>query len=54
MGYAPADHPTIAFAVVLGNGPSWRIKATYVGRHIVTEYLAEKADRGGARLVAAR
>jgi len=54
VGYAPADHPTIAFAVVLGNGPSWRIKATYVGRHIVTEYLAEKADRGGARLVAAR
>jgi peptidoglycan glycosyltransferase len=54
VGYAPADHPTIAFAVVLGNGPSWRIKATYVGRHIVTEYLAEKTDRGGARLVAAR
>ncbi|HMF41852.1 MAG TPA: penicillin-binding transpeptidase domain-containing protein [Polyangia bacterium] len=42
VGYAPADHPTIAFAVVLGNHPNWRIKATYVGRHIVSEYLAAK------------
>jgi peptidoglycan glycosyltransferase len=54
VGYAPADHPAIAFAVVLGNSPTWRIKATYVGRHIVSEYLAEKADRAGTRLVAAR
>jgi penicillin-binding protein A len=54
VGYAPADHPTIAFAVVLGNSPNWRIKATYVGRHIVSEYLAGKADRTTTRLVAAR
>ncbi|HVV53353.1 MAG TPA: penicillin-binding transpeptidase domain-containing protein [Polyangia bacterium] len=54
VGYAPADHPAIAFAVVLGNAPSWRIKATYVGRHIVTEYLTEKNERSGAHLVAAR
>jgi penicillin-binding protein A len=58
VGYAPADHPTIAFAVILGNSPTWRIKATYVGRHIVSEYLAgkaaDKADRAGTRLVAAR
>jgi cell division protein FtsI/penicillin-binding protein 2 len=39
VGYAPAERPTIAFAVVLGNNPNWRIKATYVGRHIVNEYL---------------
>src|SRR6185436_16854942 len=42
VGYAPADRPTIAFAVALGNNPAWRIKATYVGRHIVSEYLASK------------
>jgi cell division protein FtsI/penicillin-binding protein 2 len=61
VGYAPADHPQIAFAVVLGNAPNWRIKATYVGRHIVTEYLAGKAEilaskseRAGTHLVAAR
>jgi peptidoglycan glycosyltransferase len=53
VGYAPADHPRIAFAVVLGNGPAWRIKATYVGRHIVSEYLAGRAA-GRAGLVAAR
>jgi cell division protein FtsI/penicillin-binding protein 2 len=46
VGYAPADHPTIAFAVVLGNNPTWRIKATYVGRHIVSQYLG---TLGGSR-----
>jgi len=55
VGYAPADHPRIAFAVALGNGPSWRIKATYVGRHIVSEYLAGRAaTRAHPGLVASR
>ena len=45
VGYAPADHPKIAFAVTLGNHPTWRIKATYVGRRIVTEYLTERAEK---------
>jgi len=43
VGFAPADHPKIAFAVVIGNQASWRIKAAYVGRRIVEEYLAETA-----------
>lgn len=54
VGYAPADHPRIAFAVVLGNGPAWRIKATYVGRHIVSEYLAGQAARSRSGLMATR
>ncbi len=56
VGYAPADHPRIAFAVTLGNHPSWRIKATYVGRRIVTEYLTERAEkaRTAPRILAAR
>ncbi len=54
VGYAPADHPRIAFAVLLGNGPAWRIKATYVGRHIVSEYLAGRAAKSGPGLVATR
>jgi cell division protein FtsI/penicillin-binding protein 2 len=56
VGYAPADHPTIAFAVSLGNHPTWRIKATYVARRIVTEYLAGKAQPTGRapRILAAR
>jgi peptidoglycan glycosyltransferase len=52
VGYAPAERPTIAFAVVLGNNPNWRIKATYVGRHIVTEALA--ATPPGPRLLASK
>src|SRR3569833_1017102 len=43
IGFAPADHPKIAFAVVIGNQASWRIKAAYVGRRLVEEYLAETA-----------
>jgi cell division protein FtsI/penicillin-binding protein 2 len=56
VGYAPADHPRIAFAVTLGNHPSWRIKATYVARRIVTEYLTERAEkaRTAPRILAAR
>jgi cell division protein FtsI/penicillin-binding protein 2 len=53
VGYAPADHPTIAFAVVLGNHPNWRIKATYVGRHIVSEYLVN-AKPPAPRLLASK
>jgi cell division protein FtsI/penicillin-binding protein 2 len=53
VGYAPADHPTIAFAVVLGNHPNWRIKATYVGRHIVSEYLVT-AKPPAPRLLASK
>jgi penicillin-binding protein A len=56
IGYAPADHPTIAFAVTLGNHASWRIKATYVARRIVAEYLAERGEKAGRapRVLAAR
>jgi penicillin-binding protein A len=57
IGYAPADHPKIAFAVTLGNHPNWRIKATYVARRIVTEYLTERAEkvtRTAPRILAAR
>ena len=54
VGYAPADHPKIAFAVVIGNHASWRIKAAYVGRRIVEEYLAETApDRRPQHLLTA-
>ncbi len=46
IGYAPVDHPSIAFAVALGNQPQWRIKATYVARRIVAEYLATREAHG--------
>jgi peptidoglycan glycosyltransferase len=54
IGYAPVDRPTMAFAVALGNQPTWRIKATYVAKRIVTAYLAEHGDRTATHMLAAR
>jgi penicillin-binding protein A len=42
VGFAPADHPRIAFAVVLGNPAVWRIKAAYVARRLVAAYEADQ------------
>jgi cell division protein FtsI/penicillin-binding protein 2 len=53
VGYAPADRPAIAFAVALGNHPGWRIKATYVARRIVTEWL-KKGDHLSVPVLAAK
>ena len=52
IGYAPADHPQIAFAVVLGKGASKRIKATYLGRRLVEEYLIGARAQEAARVLA--
>ncbi len=54
VGYAPAARPQIAFAVALGNPDAWKIKAAYVARRLVAEYLADGGDRSAARLLAAR
>jgi len=51
VGYAPAHKPRLAFAVVIGNPVAWKIKATFVARRIVAEYLALPADH---RIVASR
>ena len=42
IGYAPADHPEIAFAVLLANEPKWRIKAHYAARRLVEIYLERR------------
>ncbi len=39
VGYAPADHPEVAFAVLLGNGPSWRWKAHQVAADLLSGYF---------------
>jgi peptidoglycan glycosyltransferase len=57
VGFAPADHPKIAFAVLLGNPVAWPLKAHSVARHIVADYLAtEGAGNAGKppRLLARR
>ncbi|MFO0633443.1 MAG: penicillin-binding transpeptidase domain-containing protein [Nannocystaceae bacterium] len=55
IGFAPADRPEIAFAVLLANEPAWRIKAHYAARRLVQLYLERRDDisRGrDARLTA--
>jgi membrane peptidoglycan carboxypeptidase len=42
IGYAPADDPEIAFAVVLANEPKWKIKAHYAARRLVQIYLTRR------------
>ena len=57
VGFAPVDHPRIAFAVLLGNPAAWPLKAHSVARHLVAEYLAtEGAGSTGkhTRLLARR
>ena len=44
VGYAPAERPEIAFAVLLANEPKWRIKAHYAARRLVQIYLQRRAD----------
>ena len=39
VGFAPADAPTIAVAALVVNTPRWRIKAAYVGREALRQYL---------------
>jgi len=39
VGYAPIDDPKIAIASLVVNDPKWRIKASYVAREALREYL---------------
>ncbi|MBW2734556.1 MAG: penicillin-binding protein [Deltaproteobacteria bacterium] len=43
VGFAPADKPEIAFAVLLGNPARWRIKASTAARVLLQSYVAHKA-----------
>ncbi len=42
IGFAPADRPEIAFAVLLANEPKWRIKAHYAARRLVQIYVERR------------
>lgn len=42
VGYAPADKPEIAFAVLLANEPKWKIKAHYAARRLVQIYMQRR------------
>ncbi|MBK8480045.1 MAG: penicillin-binding protein [Proteobacteria bacterium] len=46
VGFAPADHPEVAFAVLLANPPRWRIKASTTARLLLQRYLTRRRPRG--------
>lgn len=53
VGFAPADDPEVAFAVVLANEPKWRIKAHYAARRLIQIYLTRRdaiSEQRDARL----
>jgi penicillin-binding protein A len=49
IGFAPADRPEIAFAVVLANPSKWRIKAHYAARRLVQIYFERRDAINEAR-----
>jgi peptidoglycan glycosyltransferase len=49
VGYAPADKPKIALAVLVVNGALWRIKSSFVAREILREYLGPRPHADLAR-----
>ncbi|HEX7477326.1 MAG TPA: penicillin-binding transpeptidase domain-containing protein [Polyangiales bacterium] len=57
VGFAPAQHPTIALAALIVNTPKWRIKSSFLAREALREYLVaapERARRAEQKAAAAR
>lgn len=49
VGYAPADRPEIAFAVILANPSQWKIKAHYAARRLIQIYFERRGAINEAR-----
>jgi beta-lactamase class D len=41
VGHAPADAPKIAVAALVVNTPEWRIKASYLAREALKQFLVQ-------------
>jgi penicillin-binding protein A len=54
VGFAPADRPRIAFAVLLGNPVAWPVKAHSLAKNLVAGYLASDGNARHGRLLARR
>ncbi len=54
VGFAPADHPRVAFAVVVVNEKGWRVKAPWVARASVEAWADWESGRVQAAAPAAR
>ena len=52
IGFAPADRPRIALAVLVVNDPAWRIKASQVAAETLRHYLVDAPRGGEAKRVA--
>ncbi|MCC6999584.1 MAG: penicillin-binding protein [Deltaproteobacteria bacterium] len=54
VGFAPADNPRIAIAVLVGNQPVWRVKAHTVAKGLIARALADTLPGaiGGPELAA--
>jgi penicillin-binding protein A len=49
IGFAPADRPEIAFAIVLANPSKWKIKAHYAARRLIQIYFERRDAINEAR-----
>lgn len=49
IGFAPADKPEIAFAIVLANPSAWKIKAHYAARRLIQIYFERRDAINEAR-----
>ena len=49
VGYAPADKPRIALAVLVVNGPLWRIKSSFAARELLRAYFGQRVQTDLAR-----
>lgn len=45
VGYAPAEHPTIAFATLVANQPLWHIKANQVAVEALRYWFVERPEQ---------
>jgi len=43
VGFAPADRPRVAIAVLVGNEPTWRVKAHVLARTLIQRALGDSA-----------
>lgn len=53
VGFAPAESPRIAVAVVIVNELKWRIKSSYVAREAIRKFLNDEANNARAATRAA-
>jgi cell division protein FtsI/penicillin-binding protein 2 len=54
VGFAPVEHPTVAFAVALANKPGRRLRASDVARELLAEYAMADGPTPDALAQAAR